>query len=470
LSIRQVFFLAFISEVIMATIIDVSSTCGAKAADLAAAGVKCVIRYYSRDTIRPSKRIDRSEAMALTAAGLRLAIVHEGRYGDKADNYERATGLADAQYVLDYASATLQQPKGSAIYFGIDFDASAAEIHDRILPYFQAIADVFGQAGNPYKVGVYGSGATCKALLDAGLARYAWLAQSTGWTGYKAFLASNRWALRQDMPASVGGVACDPDVAGADGDFGDFSLAATPAGAPASAPVRQAMRVNARGGLRLRSGPGTDFDSLRLLPLDTLVYPLKASGSWTQVDLEGDGRADGFVSGAYLVEADGAARATAALMGAPFTLPAAPPRSADAVHVPELIRQGTTADGLKQARQQAAAALPGYPHNGCAAHLSALLRQAGIDVPMTIGAGKLAHVIEQRGWRQVAVGQQTPGDIGVCFDNDPNPPGSDHVYLVVETHGTDEMVVADNQRTTDAPHTRFASGKGKTPTEYFLRA
>jgi hypothetical protein len=32
-------------------------------------------------------------------------------------------------------------------------------------------------------------------------------------------------------------------------------------------------------------------------------------------------------------------------------------------------------------------------------------------------------------------------------------------------------MIADNQRSADASHSRFASGKGgKTPTEYFLRA
>jgi hypothetical protein len=60
--------------------------------------------------------------------------------------------------------------------------------------------------------------------------------------------------------------------------------------------------------------------------------------------------------------------------------------------------------------------------------------------------------------------------VGVCFDNDPSVSGSDHIYLVVATLGSDEMMIADNQRTSDAPHSRFASGHGKTPTEYFLRA
>ena len=137
----------------------------------------------------------------------------------------------------------------------------------------------------------------------------------------------------------------------------------------------------------------------------------------------------------------------------------------------ELIRQGSTEAGLKAARTTAKVALPQYPTDGCAAHLSALLVQAGIDIPMTFGAGKLAQRLQDRGWTRIDVGTQVTGDAGVCFDNDPAPTGADHVYLVVEMQGPDEMLIADNQRTTDTPHKRFASGAGgKTPTEYFLRA
>jgi hypothetical protein len=68
------------------------------------------------------------------------------------------------------------------------------------------------------------------------------------------------------------------------------------------------------------------------------------------------------------------------------------------------------------------------------------------------------------------VGNQQAGDVGVTYDLDHTIPGADHIYLVVRTNGPDEMQVADNQRMADLPHKRYASGRGKTPTEYFLRA
>jgi hypothetical protein len=143
----------------------------------------------------------------------------------------------------------------------------------------------------------------------------------------------------------------------------------------------------------------------------------------------------------------------------------------DVARIPGLIGRGGTEEGLKAAREEAEDALQIYPTNGCAAHLSALLRQSGVDVGMILGAGALARTIERRGWQRVRVGDQQPGDVGVTFDNDPTPPGADHIYLVVKRLGKDEMMIADNQRRRDETHSRFASGRGgKTPTEFFLRA
>ncbi|WP_146205339.1 MULTISPECIES: hypothetical protein [unclassified Azospirillum] len=138
--------------------------------------------------------------------------------------------------------------------------------------------------------------------------------------------------------------------------------------------------------------------------------------------------------------------------------------------IPTLIKHGNSPTELAKAQAEARKHLPGFPTNGCAANLSALLQGAGIAVPMTLGAGHLATIIKERGWERIAVGQQQAGDIGVTYDLDPTPPGADHIYLVVGVSkiGADEMRIADNQAKT--VHTRHASGQEKTPTEYFLRA
>jgi len=210
----------------MADVIDVSSACGSYAGYLAGAGVRTVIRYYSRDTGHPEKRLTRPDASAFAAAGLRLAVVHEAKFGNRIGSFDQDLGELDAKYAHDYALNVIAQPANSAIYFCVDVDATPAQIRDRVLPYFQSVVSVFNSAVPSYQVGIYGSGATCDAVLSAGLARYAWLAQSTGWAGYPDFLQSKRWALSQGMPTKIGELSCDPDQA--NGAFGDFVPVAAP--------------------------------------------------------------------------------------------------------------------------------------------------------------------------------------------------------------------------------------------------
>jgi hypothetical protein len=67
--------------------------------------------------------------------------------------------------------------------------------------------------------------------------------------------------------------------------------------------------VISRDGLRLRSGPSLDAGVIRTLPVDTPVIVLSREGPnglWAMVDLEGDGRADGFVNFPFLRSVDAA--------------------------------------------------------------------------------------------------------------------------------------------------------------------
>jgi hypothetical protein len=108
-----------------------------------------------------------------------------------------------------------------------------------------------------------------------------------------------------------------------------------------------------------------------------------------------------------------------------------------------------------------------FPHDGCAITLSVLMQQAGIDVRDTFPAIELGQALLRRGWKKIPVGQQQKGDVGSTCGTVPHH-GTDHIYLVLRDVNVDEMVIADNQET--SPHFRFASGNGKSPTTFFLRA
>jgi hypothetical protein len=110
---------------------------------------------------------------------------------------------------------------GSAIYFAVDTDIGRHEIKTKTLPYFRGVAAGLKESclgGIPYRIGVYGSGETCAAVLDAGLAQYAWLANATGWAGFKTFESSGRWHLKQQLTQKLKGgsaYAFDPNYVGA---------------------------------------------------------------------------------------------------------------------------------------------------------------------------------------------------------------------------------------------------------------
>jgi hypothetical protein len=64
--------------------------------------------------------------------------------------------------------------------------------------------------------------------------------------------------------------------------------------------------VIARNGLKVRGGPGTNFESEQTLPAGTELIVVEISGqdpSWVRVDLEGDGLLDGYVFASFLAPA-----------------------------------------------------------------------------------------------------------------------------------------------------------------------
>ncbi|HWW62719.1 MAG TPA: glycoside hydrolase domain-containing protein [Thermoanaerobaculia bacterium] len=178
-------------------------------------GIGFVGRYYSRTTHITGKKLTADEAQLICNAGLLLVAVYED--GPTSYSYfSGSRGTADAEGAMQQAEA-VGQPSGSAIYFTVDYDAAEDEITGNISAYFSAIAAALRPT---YRVGVYGSGSVCSAILEAGSADLAWLAQSTGWSGYSQFTG---WAIKQGPEQSVCGLNSDTDDA--HGEFGAFTIA-----------------------------------------------------------------------------------------------------------------------------------------------------------------------------------------------------------------------------------------------------
>ncbi len=200
-------------------IIDTNHDTTHHVAALKAAGVKTIIRYLSPIAPGGEKCIKPAEARAIAGAGLRLGLVSEG-WGDFAHGgISAGAGDRDGAFAA-HVAPTLDAPDGACVYFAVDVDASLYQIRKLVVPYFRSVAAAFKEHAPKLRVGVYGSGAVCEAVIGAKLADLAWLSCSMGWTGSREFLASNKWALRQHLPQPVASIDADPDDP--NGDIGDF--------------------------------------------------------------------------------------------------------------------------------------------------------------------------------------------------------------------------------------------------------
>lgn len=185
-----------------------------------------VVRYYSRTTRQPEKRMLRAEAQAIANAGLRLAIV----YQDSANTpgyFSRERGATDGRYAYNYAVQQIGQPVGSAIYFAVDYDATPQQIQNAITDYFRGVKQGMENAagGQPiYDIGVYGSGATCR-LVRANLSfvEYSWLALATRWRESNTY---TDWNIKQiKVNESLCGLPSgDWQRVEVNSDFGQFAL------------------------------------------------------------------------------------------------------------------------------------------------------------------------------------------------------------------------------------------------------
>ena len=138
-----------------------------------------------------------------------------------ASYFSRLSGVDDSTSAYHQAHA-IGQPMGSAIYFAVDYDALGADFVGCIDEYFHGIAAGFAAAGGEtpdYRVGVYGSGAVCQAPTQTGLAEYAWLAMSTGWTGSRTYAA---WNIKQGK--ALPNLSFDHDSNEAKDDYGGLQI------------------------------------------------------------------------------------------------------------------------------------------------------------------------------------------------------------------------------------------------------
>ncbi len=203
------------------------------------AGVQVIGRYYARceQENLPEKRFAfGTEAADILAAGMGILSIYQYRSsskhkfdGQRLDRQGNIVNLPDAdcnpstsgrsaaaEATLDARAAIAQahqvgQPKGSAIYFSVDFNFSRTDTVTRtkMLTYFKTLRKALDQAG--YRLAAYGDGDTLTVLRQAGLIDYAWIMASAAFPGSSAFHRTGNWTLFQtqvDPHWHAGGSDC----------------------------------------------------------------------------------------------------------------------------------------------------------------------------------------------------------------------------------------------------------------------
>lgn len=181
--------------------------------------VHTVIRYITSLSPSSEKHVKLPEVKAIKAAGKKLALVHEV-YGDFKHAGHGGISAADGRRDGAYARKVLPKlgaPAGACVYFAVDTDGTAAQLKNNVLPYFQAVRAAFDDG--EYRVGIYGPGAFCQAVLDAEYVDLCWLANAKGWKGFNAF--KPKAALVQQLPTRISGLDVDPDYSQVE-DWGQF--------------------------------------------------------------------------------------------------------------------------------------------------------------------------------------------------------------------------------------------------------
>lgn len=178
------------------------------------AGIIAVGRYYGRPApaggcLYPEKLLTARELQAIEAAGLSVFTVFQhcaNRCSHFRESYRK--GIEDASAAI-HGAHLLGQPKGTPIYFAVDFDPTPStcdrlaedDIWRIVIDYFRQLNQVVRQAG--WIVGVYGAGATCAKLRSESidgipLAEFFWLSASVGHKGHADFFRDNDWHIYQN--------------------------------------------------------------------------------------------------------------------------------------------------------------------------------------------------------------------------------------------------------------------------------
>src|SRR5260370_23585839 len=104
-----------------------------------AIGISTIIRYYDHeDETLPGKTLRRGERDVIVMNGLKMGVVFQHR-NNKFASFTELRGRQDAERSLVLAAEN-SQPRGSAIYFGVDGPGNTPYDLANVTAYFQEVS------------------------------------------------------------------------------------------------------------------------------------------------------------------------------------------------------------------------------------------------------------------------------------------------------------------------------------------
>lgn len=199
-----------------------SEVTDARAKTLKLNGYEIVGRYIAGGEW---KKLKIHEAEVIFKNGLKLFPIYQTA-GNSAGYFTSEKGTLDAREAINSA-LKYGFPRGTIIYFAVDFDAVNDEVTSNILPYFRKIKEVFKE-GNPkkYKIGIYGARNVCTRVggkrpglssLGEGISESSFVGDmSTGFSGNLGYPLPPDWAFDQIKEYTIGigdgAIAIDNDI------------------------------------------------------------------------------------------------------------------------------------------------------------------------------------------------------------------------------------------------------------------
>lgn len=160
------------------------------ASKLKSDGYKIIGRYLTGGSF---KELRDGELQRIVNHGFEYFPIFQDN-GRELENFTFQSGVNNAKMASEAAVAK-GVPKGSIIYFAVDFDAYDYQVDSNILPYFKGINEAIDMR---YKVGIYASRNICAKISNAGYAIASFVSDmSTGYSGNLGFAIPKNWNLNQ---------------------------------------------------------------------------------------------------------------------------------------------------------------------------------------------------------------------------------------------------------------------------------